>query len=108
MRIGDHILVHGKHPATIRYFGLADNHPSEWIGIEWRNQQGKHNGTYNGKFYYKTKNPSNESFIRQQRISFGNSFAQAIQKQYIKSFSNDYINDDINYSLFGLYFIISC
>ncbi|CAF1970329.1 unnamed protein product [Rotaria magnacalcarata] len=101
MKIGDHILVDGKHPATLCYFGLVDNHPGEWIGIEWWNQQGKHNGTYNGKFYYKTKNPSNGSFIRRQRIQFGNSFTQAIQKQYIKSFSNDYINDDINYSLFG-------
>ncbi|CAM4988051.1 unnamed protein product, partial [Rotaria socialis] len=70
------------------------------------NQQGKHNGTNNGKFYYKTKNSSNGFFIRRQRIQFGNSFTQAIQKQYIKSFSNDYINDDINYSLFGLYLII--
>ncbi|CAF1301121.1 unnamed protein product [Rotaria magnacalcarata] len=98
MKIGDHILVDGKHPATVCYFGLVDNHPGEWIGIEWWNQQGKHNGTYNGKFYYKTKNPLNGSFIRQQRISFGNSFTQAIQKQYIKSFSNKNITTDISYS----------
>ncbi|CAF4339375.1 unnamed protein product, partial [Rotaria magnacalcarata] len=34
-----------KHPATVCYFGLVDNHSGEWIGIEWWNQQGKHNGT---------------------------------------------------------------
>ncbi|CAF4067667.1 unnamed protein product, partial [Rotaria magnacalcarata] len=34
MKIGDHILVDGKHSATICYFGLVDNHPGEWIGIE--------------------------------------------------------------------------
>ncbi|CAF2236941.1 unnamed protein product, partial [Rotaria magnacalcarata] len=92
-----------KHPATVCYFGLVDNHSGEWIGIEWWNQQGKHNGTFNGKFYFKTKNPLNGSFIRRQRISFENSFAQAIQKQYIKSFSNKNITPDISYS--ARYFI---
>ncbi|CAM4934488.1 unnamed protein product [Rotaria socialis] len=29
MKIGDHILVDGKHPATLCYFGLVDNHPGK-------------------------------------------------------------------------------
>ncbi|CAF2079905.1 unnamed protein product [Rotaria magnacalcarata] len=29
MKIGDHILVDGKHSATICYFGLVDNHPGK-------------------------------------------------------------------------------
>lgn len=98
MKIGDHILIDGKYSATILYIGLVDNHPGEWIGIEWWNQQGKHNGTYNGKFYFKTKYENSGSFIRQERISFGNNFTQAIQKQYIKSFSNKNITTDIHCS----------
>ncbi len=103
MNIGDHILVDGKYPAIIRYIGLVDDHPGQWIGIEWWNQQGKHNGTFNGKFYFHTKHQHNGAFIRQQRIYFGNSFTQAIYKQYIKAFSNENITNDINYSLFGSY-----
>ncbi|CAF0821456.1 unnamed protein product [Rotaria sordida] len=101
MKIGDHILVDGKFPATILYIGLVDDHPGEWIGIEYWNQQGKHNGYFNGKFYFQTKHQLTGSFIRSQRIQYGNSFTQAIYKQYIKAFSNDYINHDINYSIFG-------
>ncbi|CAF3760219.1 unnamed protein product [Rotaria sp. Silwood1] len=101
MEIGDNILVDGKYPATILYIGLVDDHSGQWIGIEYWNQQGKHNGTLNGKFYFQTKHQLNGAFIRQQRIQYGNSFTQAIYKQYIKAFSNDYITEDINYSLFG-------
>ncbi|CAF3866182.1 unnamed protein product [Adineta steineri] len=101
MKIGDHILVDGKSPATICYIGLVDGHPGQWIGIEWWHQEGKHNGTYNDKFYFQTKHQLTGSFIRQERIQYGNSFTQAICRQYVKSFSNENITDDINYSLFG-------
>ncbi|CAF1569632.1 unnamed protein product [Adineta ricciae] len=101
MKIGDQILVDGKSPATVRYIGPVDGHPGQWIGIEWWNQEGKHNGTFNGKFYFQTTHPMTGSFIRQERIQFGHSFTQAICRQYVKSFSNEDIRADINYSLFG-------
>jgi hypothetical protein len=101
MKIGDHILVDGKSPATISYIGLVDNHSGQWIGIEWWNQQGKHNGTFQGKFYFQTKHQLTGSFIRQERIQYGHSFTQAICRQYIKSFSKENVTNDINYSLFG-------
>ena len=101
MKIGDQILVDGKNPAKICYIGLVDNHPGQWIGIEWWNQQGKHNGTYQGKFYFQTKHQLNGAFIRAERIQFGHSFTQAIYRQYIKSFQEENITDGIDYSLFG-------
>jgi dynactin complex subunit len=104
MKIGDHILVDGKSPATICYIGLVDDHPGQWIGIEWWHQQGKHNGTYKGKFYFQTKHQLTGSFIRQERIQYGHSFTQAIYRQYVKSFSNENITSDINYSIFGWYY----
>jgi dynactin complex subunit len=104
MKIGDQILVDGKSPATICYIGLVDGHPGQWIGVEWWNQQGKHNGTFNGKFYFQTKHQLTGSFIRQERISFGHSFTQAIYRQYVKSFANDNVTPDINYSIFGSYY----
>jgi dynactin complex subunit len=107
MKIGDHILVDGKSPATICYIGLVDNHSGEWIGIEWWNQQGKHNGTFQGKFYFQTKHQLSGSFIRQERIKYGHSFTQAIFRQYVKSFSSEYIKSDIDYSLFGWYYSLS-
>lgn len=55
MKIGDHILVDGKIPATICYIGLVDNHPGQWIGIDYWNQQGKHNGIYQGNQYFQMK-----------------------------------------------------
>ena len=101
MKIGDQILVDGKFPATICYIGLVDEHPGQWIGIEWWNQQGKHNGTFNGKFYFQTKHQLTGAFIRQERITFGHSFTQAIYRQYVKSFSEENVTPDIDYSIFG-------
>jgi dynactin complex subunit len=103
MKIGDQILVDGKSPAKICYIGLVDGHPGQWIGIEWWNQQGKHNGTLNGKFYFQTKHQFRGAFIREERIQFGHPFTQAICRQYVKSFSSENITKDINYSLFGWY-----
>ena len=102
MKVGDHILVDGKSPATVRYIGSVDDHPGQWIGIEWWHQQGKHNGTFHGKFYFQTKHELRGSFIRQQRIQFGHSFSEAIHRQYVKSFSTENLTNEIDYSLFGL------
>lgn len=102
MKIGDKILVDDKIPATICYIGSVDNHPGQWIGIEYWNQQGKHNGIYQGKTYFQTKfQRQTGAFIRPERISFGHSFTEAIYRQYIKSFSNETLRNDIDYSLFG-------
>lgn len=103
MNIGEHVLIDGKSPGTIRYIGLVDGHSGQWIGIEWWNiQSGKHNGTYQGKYYFQTKYPMNGSFIRPERIHRGYSFTQAISRQYIKAFSKDTLTPIIDYSLFGL------
>lgn len=102
MNIGDNVLVDGKSPATIRYLGNVDNHPGSWVGVEWWYQQGKHDGTFQGKFYFKTEKPLSASFIRAERIQYGHSFSSAIYRQYVKSFDHEHIKDDIQYSLFGI------
>ena len=94
IKIGDHILVDEKSPATIRYIGLVDDHPGEWIGIEWWNQQGKHNGIFKGKFDFQTKHPLTGAFIRPSRIQIGHSFTEAIYRQYVKAFSNEHVKDE--------------
>ena len=88
MKIGDHILVDGKYLATIRYIDLVDDHPGQWIGIEWWNQQGKHNGSLKGKFDFQTKHQLTVAFIRPERIQSGHSFTHVFYKQYVKSFFN--------------------
>ena len=101
MKIDDRILVDEKHPATIRYIGEVDGHLGEWIGIEWWYQQGKHNGTYQGKSYFQTERILSGSFIRRERISLGHSFSQSIYQQYLKSLDQQNQQSDIQYSLFG-------
>ena len=105
--LGEQVLVDGQSPATIRYLGRVDGHPGEWIGVEWWNQPGKHNGTFQGKVYFQTTNSLGGSFVRPERISRGHSFTEAIQRQYIKSSQEEYQQKQIDYSLFGQSFVSS-
>ena len=104
MKIGDHVLVDGKSPGTIRYIGLVDGHSGEWLGIEWWRQQGKHNGTFQGKFYFESAGPLSASFIRRERLVCGHSFTEGIRRQYVKSFQREETNVAIDYSLFGRHY----
>lgn len=41
---------------TIRYLGPVGDKAGEWLGVEWDDaSRGKHDGTYNGKKYFKCK-----------------------------------------------------
>ena len=87
--LGEHVLVDGHSPATIRYLGEVEGHQGQWIGVEWWNQPGKHNGTFQGRVYFQTKKSLGGSFIRPERIERGHSFTEAIERQYIKSFYSE-------------------
>jgi hypothetical protein len=101
MEIGNHILVDGSSPATIRYVGSIEDRPGQWVGVEWWHEQGKHDGTHNGRTYFRTRKPRGGSFLRPERIHRGHSFTEALQRQYVKSFIAAGDQTDIIYSLFG-------
>lgn len=99
IELNDHVLVDDKHPGTVRYKGLVDGHEGLWIGIEWWNQQGKHDGTFQGKVYFQSSKAFSSSFIRPSRISLGRSFSQGISRQYFQTI--DRPSSIVDFSLFG-------
>ncbi|KAF7273590.1 hypothetical protein GWI33_013698 [Rhynchophorus ferrugineus] len=68
---------------TVRYIGKLPNYSGIWYGIEWDDSsRGKHNGTVNGVQYFETKHPTAGSFVRGEKINFGQSLIEAIIVRY--------------------------
>ncbi|KAJ8974188.1 hypothetical protein NQ317_004867 [Molorchus minor] len=71
------------HFGTIKYIGPVEGHPGVWLGIDWDDiDRGKHNGTVNGVHYFSTRCPKSGSFLRREKVNFGQSLAVAIRFRY--------------------------
>lgn len=103
--IGDRIECNGQF-GTIKYVGLVDGYSDTWLGIDWDDpQRGKHNGTAKGKQYFKARwlsnylwsyfcyskavysnysFPTSGSFVRPQKVNFGQPLVRAITSRYGK------------------------
>lgn len=71
------------HYGTVRYIGPVPPTEGTWLGVEWDDSsRGKHDGTHNGKSYFKTRLPNCGSFVRPTKVDFGISCLSAIHQQY--------------------------
>ncbi|XP_018566591.1 tubulin-specific chaperone E isoform X2 [Anoplophora glabripennis] len=71
------------HFGTIKYIGPVEGHPGVWLGIDWDDiERGKHNGTVNGIHYFNTRHPKSGSFLRREKVNFGQSLITAIRMRY--------------------------
>jgi len=56
LEVGQGVLViHSKEMGVIRYIGHTDFAPDIWVGLELRNQKGRHNGEVQGRRYFQCK-----------------------------------------------------
>lgn len=54
-KVGERVIV-GKDRGTIRYIGKINGYESDWIGIDWDDEErGKNNGMVNGQFYFNAR-----------------------------------------------------
>ncbi|CAH2002582.1 unnamed protein product [Acanthoscelides obtectus] len=68
---------------TVKYIGPVEGHQGTWLGIDWDDStRGKHNGTVNGVEYFHTWHPKSGSFVRKEKVTFGQSLIQAIKSRY--------------------------
>ncbi|NWU89937.1 TBCE protein, partial [Upupa epops] len=80
--LGRRILC-GAEYATVCYVGDVPPTAGIWLGVEWDDpQRGKHNGTYEGKQYFKCRHPRGGSFIRPNKANFGVDFLTAVKDRY--------------------------
>ncbi|XP_010129905.1 PREDICTED: tubulin-specific chaperone E, partial [Buceros rhinoceros silvestris] len=80
--LGQRILC-GTEYATVRYVGSVPPTAGIWLGVEWDDpQRGKHDGTYEGRQYFKCRHPRGGSFIRPNKANFGVDFLTAVKDRY--------------------------
>jgi tubulin-folding cofactor B len=55
---------------TVRYVGLVDFKPSYWVGVEYDEPVGKHDGRVEGKKYFECR-PKYGAFVRPTQVTVG-------------------------------------
>ncbi|KAF7852343.1 hypothetical protein BT93_L0899 [Corymbia citriodora subsp. variegata] len=77
------------HPAgdsrrvgTVKYVGPVEGHGGIWVGVDWDNGEGKHDGSINGVRYFRAKSERSGSFVRIQSLSGGISLLEALYVRY--------------------------
>ncbi|KAI3990866.1 hypothetical protein MKX01_026050 [Papaver californicum] len=77
-----HTVGDTRRIGTVKYIGNVEGYSGIWVGIDWDNGDGKHNGSLNGVTYFEAKDDKSGSFIRPQNLSHGISFLQALELRY--------------------------
>lgn len=67
---------------TIKYVGEVRGYSGTWIGVDWDDGNGKHDGSINGVQYFQAKSQKSGSFVRVQNLSPGISLPEALQVRY--------------------------
>ncbi|KDP45616.1 hypothetical protein JCGZ_17223 [Jatropha curcas] len=67
---------------TVKYVGPLQGHPGTWVGVDWDNGEGKHDGSVNGVRYFHSRLERSGSFVRTQNLSPGISFLEALHIRY--------------------------
>ncbi|KAI3767563.1 hypothetical protein L2E82_17780 [Cichorium intybus] len=67
---------------TVKYVGPVEGYSGDWIGIDWDNRDGKHDGSVNGVRYFTSQFPKSASFARPHNLSTGVSLLQALEIRY--------------------------
>eukprot|EP00076_Gallus_gallus_P048955 XP_423980.4 LOW QUALITY PROTEIN: tubulin-specific chaperone E [Gallus gallus] len=99
--LGRRVLC-GTEYGTVRYVGSVSPTAGVWLGVEWDDpQRGKHDGTYEGKQYFKCRHPRGGSFIRPNKANFGVDFLTAVKGRYGLNEKQDAQNGIENTCVFG-------
>ncbi|KAI3878920.1 hypothetical protein MKX03_037317 [Papaver bracteatum] len=77
-----HTVGDTRRIGTVKYIGNVEGYSGIWVGIDWDNGDGKHNGQLNGVTYFEAKDDKSGSFVRPQNLSHGISFLQALELRY--------------------------
>ncbi|KVH88820.1 CAP Gly-rich domain-containing protein [Cynara cardunculus var. scolymus] len=67
---------------TVKYVGEVEGYSGNWVGVEWDNRDGKHDGSVNGVRYFNAQFPKSASFARSHNLSTGVSLLQALDIRY--------------------------
>ena len=85
VRVGHRVCASnakGPQIGTVRYMGAVEGHEGIWVGVDWDNGEGRHDGSVNGVRYFETKHERSGSFVRPRNLSPGVSLLDALSLRY--------------------------
>ncbi|KAH7841044.1 hypothetical protein Vadar_024881 [Vaccinium darrowii] len=95
-RIGQrvHSAADSRRIGTVKYSGPVEGYSGKWVGVDWDNGDGKHDGSLNGVRYFHSKSEKSASFVRPHNLSAGITLLQALEIRY-KSISTKEEEDEM-------------
>lgn len=102
--LNSRIIDHDGYKGTIKYIGKVASSKIKddiWIGVEWdKVERGKHDGscvTDDGMIHkYFDCKPGSGSFVKENKIMRGKSFAEALKERYVKLHAPTITDEDCN------------
>ena len=79
---------------TVKYVGPVEGYSDTWVGVDWDNGEGKHDGSINGVRYFHAKSERSGSFVRAHNLNQGMSLLASLESRY-KSESTKDEDDDM-------------
>uniref|UniRef100_A0A8C4NBZ3 Tubulin-specific chaperone E n=1 Tax=Eptatretus burgeri TaxID=7764 RepID=A0A8C4NBZ3_EPTBU len=93
VEVGARVVCRNEH-GTVRFKGQVLQTKGLWLGVEWDNpERGLHDGSHEGKQYFKCTHPTGGSFVRLNKVNFGINFLLALEEQYSSNVQLD--NDSL-------------
>ncbi|CAA7396528.1 unnamed protein product [Spirodela intermedia] len=77
-----HVLGDPRRTGTVRYVGPVDGYDGSWIGVDWDDGGGKHDGVVNGVRYFSAKGQMTGSLVRPRNLSAGITLMGALRLRY--------------------------
>ncbi|KAK7303533.1 hypothetical protein RJT34_14440 [Clitoria ternatea] len=74
---------------TVKYIGPVEGYSDTWVGVDWDNGEGKHDGSINGVRYFHAKSERSGSFVRPQNLNKGVSLLEALESRYKSGSAKD-------------------
>ncbi|XP_047173440.1 tubulin-folding cofactor E isoform X2 [Vigna umbellata] len=74
---------------TVKYVGPIEGYSDTWVGVDWDNGEGKHDGSMNGVRYFHAKSDRSGSFVRPHNLNQGISLLEALESRYKSDSTKD-------------------
>ncbi|KAK7331245.1 hypothetical protein VNO77_25465 [Canavalia gladiata] len=89
--VGQRVHASGdsRRIGTVKYVGPVEGYSNTWVGVDWDNGEGKHDGSINGVRYFHAKSERSGSFIRAQNLNQGISLLEALESRYRSDSTKD-------------------
>lgn len=77
-----HFVGDTRRIGTVKYVGAVEGYEGKWVGVDWDNGDGKHDGSHNGVRYFEAQGPKTASFVRHHNLSSGIPLLKALEIRY--------------------------